>query len=89
MIDGGLDQGRDDRVKSIWVQIILQSGANTIYYGLNEVWKRGVKDDSQVCGLNSRKMLLIDEMGNAVGREVVGTGKVCSSVARHSSSEVE
>lgn len=37
MIDGGLDQGRDDRVKSIWVQIILQSGANTIYYGLNEV----------------------------------------------------
>lgn len=46
MIDGGLDQGRGDRVKNIWVQIILESGANTIYYGLNEVWKRGVKDDS-------------------------------------------
>lgn len=37
MIGCGLYQGRGDRVKSIWVQIILESGANTIYYGLNKV----------------------------------------------------
>lgn len=42
-----------------------------------------------MCGLSNGRMLAIDEVGNAVGRAGLGTGKTGSSTNRHPGTEIE